>query len=79
MKIPGSVMGSGSQEYWSYLSKGGIRHGALPMMNLTTTLCKFQNNKIQRVDNNKLDDGFNPYLHKFNDQTNILRTLYISD
>ena len=55
MKIPGSVTGSGSQEYWSYLSSGGIRHGALPMMNLTTTLCKFQHNKIQRVDNNKLD------------------------
>lgn len=48
MKIPGSVTGSGSQEYWSYLSKGGIRHGALPMMNLTTTLCKFQNNKITK-------------------------------
>ena len=62
MKIPGSVTGSGSQECWSYLSWGGIRHGALPTMNLTTTLHKFQHNKIQKVDNNKLDDGFIPYL-----------------
>lgn len=37
-QTPGSTKASGSQEYWSSLSWGGMWHGSSPTINLINTL-----------------------------------------